>query len=218
MSGKESLKLTLWLRNVKEKSNTVLDIHISLTALSPGWRQDSFTLVCWKPSEHLYIAACCGLMRCFTHLPLVNADQFPEDLSIHEVTLQRERLSAPVCAVLLPKMPQSLAAGQGLLPGSFPAPGWPLFSYTGLMGAGVRRAIPDDCWGLRFAPSPPSLFSLWHPIRAQTAWQRQKKSFWPRDNLAPCNISWRKLLCCNFVSTKWIHHNYCIQCESQRKQ
>lgn len=30
VSGKESLKLTLWLRNVKEKSNTVLDISTFL--------------------------------------------------------------------------------------------------------------------------------------------------------------------------------------------
>lgn len=140
-------------------------------------------------------------MRCFTHLPLVNVDQPPEDIFIHEVTLQRE---PPECSCVcpLPKMPQSLAAGQGLLPASSPAPGCPFFSYMGCMGVGVRRTIPEDCWGLRFAPSPPSLFSLWHPIRAQTACQRQKKSFWPRDNLGPCNISWRKLLCCNFVSTK----------------
>lgn len=220
MSGKGSRQLTLWLRDMKEKSNTVLDIHISQTALSPGWKQDSFTLVCWKSGEHLCIAACRGLMRCFTLLPPVNADQFPEDVLIHEVTLQREPLSTPMCAGLLPKMPQSPAAGQGLLPVSLPPPGCPFFSYMGPMGAGVGRAIPEDCWRLGFAPSPPSLFSLWHPIKEQSAWQRQKKSFWPRDNLAPCNISWRKwrkLLCCNFVSTKWIPHNYCIQCESQWK-
>lgn len=81
-----------------------------------------------------------------------------------------------------------------------------------------RREIPEDLWGLGFAPSPPTLFSFWQPIKGQTSWQRQKKNSWPRDNLALCNISWRKLLCYNFVSTKWIHHNYCIQCESQWKQ
>lgn len=61
----------MWRRN---QTLCLIPTFLRLHWASPGWKQDSSALVCWKSGEHLCTAACCSLMRCFTHLPLVNAD------------------------------------------------------------------------------------------------------------------------------------------------
>lgn len=68
-------------------------------------------------------------------------------MPISKVILERQPLSAHVHAVLLPKVPQSPAAGQELSPASPPALGCPSFSCHGAQGHTTQESNPRGLLG-----------------------------------------------------------------------
>ena len=106
-------------------------------------------------------------------------------MPVHEGILERQPLSAPVHAVLLPKMPQSPAAGQELPLASPSTPGCPSFSCHGAQGHGSREGNPRELLGDGiYTPSAQFVLSL-VPHQGTDSLAQPKDKFLARGQPGP---------------------------------